>query len=152
MLPVVDALSSHPNRNHCSQIRDKSGNAAYMVRQLYQKYLLPLEYRQKRDSSAAASQSKPGMTTVSTYDRIVAAANGKEDMDVLGAVAALMDAPGAAEEHAHLAKRLKLESSEVSTFLELPQWLQQAFSHQAGAYEHLVRVAVVSTVFRCEAS
>lgn len=85
-----------------------------MVRQLYQKYLLPFdEYRSKRDSSAEARQSKPGKATVSTYDRIVAAANGKEDMDVLGAVAALMDAPAAAEDHAPLAKRPKLEPLEV---------------------------------------
>lgn len=97
------------------QIRDKGGNAAYMVRQLYQKYLLPFdEYRSKRDSSAAVRQSKPGAATISTYDRIVAAANGKEDMEVLGAVAALMDAPAAPECPAHLAKRQKLEPNEVS--------------------------------------
>ena len=85
-----------------------------MVRQLYQKYLLPFEeYRSKRDLSAAARQPKPGEAKVSTYDRIVAAANGKEDIEVLGAVAALMDAPAAAEGHAPFTKRQKLEPVEV---------------------------------------
>ena len=98
----------------CSQIRDKGGNAAYMVRQLYQKYLLPFEdNRSKRDSSASVGQSKPGAAKVSTYDRIVAAANGKEDIEVLGAVAALMDAPAAPEGRAPLVKRQKLDSAEV---------------------------------------
>ena len=94
------------------QIRDKSGNAAYMVRQLYQKYLLPFEeYRSKKDSQPAAGLASTSVPSTSTFDRIMAAANGKGDMEVLGAVAALMDAP-AAEGHAH--KRLKLEPKEVS--------------------------------------
>lgn len=93
------------------QIRDKGGNAAYMVRQLYQKYLLGFdEHRLQQETSPAARQPSPGKDSISTFDRIVAEAKGKPDMDVLGAVAALMDAP-VAQCHPH--KRQKLDPAEV---------------------------------------
>lgn len=97
----------------CLQIRDKGGNAAYMVRQLYQKYLLPFDdYRLKKDSNPAGRQS-PSAPSISTFERIVAEAHGKEDMDVLGAVAALMDAPSA---EGRAPKRQKVEVLEVRPF------------------------------------
>lgn len=89
------------------QIRDKGGNAAYMVRQLYQKYLLPFEeHRAKRESVVPVSTAVEGSMT--TFDRIVAERKGKEDIEVLGAVAVLMDAPSG-----HAQKRLKLDTNEV---------------------------------------
>ena len=92
-------------------MREKNGNAPYIVRQLYQKHLLGYEERcnkrggsYKRPSPAAASNN------LSSFERIVAAANGKEDIEVLGAVAALMDVP-TTENAAR--KRRKLDPAEA---------------------------------------
>ena len=80
-----------------------------MVRQLYQKYLLPFEeHRSKRETPATTSYSSPVAASMTTYDRIVAERKGREDIEVLGAVAALMDAPVG-----HAQKRPKLDSPEV---------------------------------------
>lgn len=86
-----------------------------MVRQLYQKYLLPFdEYRAKRDSSVAAKLADPASSSMTTFDKIVAAASGNEDIDVLGAVAVLMDAPAS---ETHPSKRFKLDAAAVRRIL-----------------------------------
>jgi len=83
-----------PLRLMLLQIRDKAGNAAYMVRQLYQKHLVPYEeYRAQQHNAPARSVAKEPQK-MTAFEKMVAAAKGKEDIDVLGAVAALMDAPG----------------------------------------------------------
>ena len=93
------------------QVRDKSGNAAYTIRQLYQKHLLQYEehcakHPQKTAPAPSFTAKEPAPKEVSEFDRMVAAASGKEDMDLLGAVAALMDVPSS---DALPNKRLKLD-------------------------------------------
>jgi hypothetical protein len=82
-----------------------------MVRQLYQKHLVPYEeYRALRPNPLARNEAQ-GPHKMTAFEKMVAAANGKEDIDVLGAVAALMDAPG---QDVHADKRLKAGVAQVT--------------------------------------
>ena len=81
-----------------------------MVRQLYQKHLVPYEeYRAQQPSAPVRSAAKEPQA-MTAFEKMVASAKGKEDIDVLGAVAALMDAPG---QDVHGDKRLKASVAQV---------------------------------------
>lgn len=110
------------------QIRDKAGNAAYMVRQLYQKHLVPYEeYRAQRPNAPARSEAQE-QQKMTAFEKMVAAANGKEDIDVLGAVAALMDAPG---QDVQADKRLKAGVTQVMHNLRSTTVLDTRIGHHA---------------------
>lgn len=76
-------------------MRDKNGNAGYVVRQLYQKHLLGFEDRRSKqpESSRPLAANAGAMEAANSYERIVAAAKGEVDIELLGAVAVLMDVP-----------------------------------------------------------
>lgn len=85
------------------------------MRQLYQKHLLGYEERcNRRTNNQKAASPVTAARELMDLEKMVAASNGKEDIDVLGAVAALMDVT-TSECAAH--KRLKLDPAQVSVDL-----------------------------------
>lgn len=119
-------------------MREKSSNAAYAVRQLYQKHLLGYEQQCTQRAEGSKRKSRETSPTArNKLDEMVAAANGTPDMELLGAVAALMEVP-ATERAAN--KRLKLDASGVS----YSDWIHHAFAAQARRLSRQLSVVKVT--------
>ncbi|KAA6416700.1 MAG: lysine-specific demethylase 5C-like, partial [Trebouxia sp. A1-2] len=88
------------------QLEDKSNNAAYTLRQVYQKHLLAFEeYDREREDSADASQGPPGHAGLATTKRFSEPRDDAEEAaDILNAIMGLSSFP---QEQAPPRKRAK---------------------------------------------
>lgn len=89
------------------QLDDKSNNAAYTLRQVYQKHLLAYEkYDRDRETSAQASQCPPANSGSKASKRSSEPRDDAEEAaDILNAIMGLSSLPQS--EHAPPAKRAK---------------------------------------------
>jgi len=88
------------------QLEDKSNNAAYTLRQVYQKHLLAFEeYDREREDSADASQGPPGHAGLAAIKRLSEPRDDAEEAaDILNAIMGLSSFP---QEQAPPRKRAK---------------------------------------------
>ena len=89
------------------QLDDKSNNAAYTLRQVYQKHLLAYEeYDKDREGSAEASQCQPATSSSKAIRRVSEPRDDAEEAaDILNAIMGLSSLPQ--QEHAPPKKRAK---------------------------------------------
>ena len=115
------------------QLDDKSNNAAYTLRQVYQKHLLPYEeYDRDRETSAEASQCPPANSGSKASKRSSEPRDDAEEAaDILNAIMGLSSLPQ--PEHAPAVKRAKSVGMVCATPLKLVGSLASARSSYADA-------------------
>ena len=115
--------------------KDKSSNMAYALRQVYVKHLVQYEnHCHHRPAAEDVGLTPPADTSggLSDFDKMVA--NSEDDLDVLGAVAALMDVPGGGAPQPAYAEEEAMEEDEEEPALKARRAAGIFRSGQAAPY------------------